>query len=432
MTAACLLYLYLILVPLMRMPKLSFMGDKLQYCDLAFVPLFSIFIITALKGKSRITRDKSWILPAALAFISGLSLLNSPYKKEVYYDTLGLFYLVAVFFVITNLADNRKILLWSDAILSISGVLISLLGIIFFTFYNFFNMKWLAPFMYARVTDTQTAVLPFHRSASLLTLPEMFVNFSLLSLAGLFILQNRQRTARAKTIAVLSAAVVVLATFLAFGRSSIGLMLLCCATTFRLRKKNMASYCIFLLCVILFLFLFISAAILWFYTIAPSSFFIDSGGMAHLLFNTNLDTRYYLAKAGLIMGNRHPWLGSGLGSFTNHFSAFLPPKDLSALAARRGEPIESLRIDPHSLYYGAIAEIGWLGLLILLSFIFLVLRKLQKRIREEYACYVFFFAILGFLINGLFVDVLSMRSLWLALSLGMAYAHLTQERQEKA
>lgn len=416
----------------MRMPKLPFMGDKLQYCDLAFVPLFVIFIITALKSKSKIMRDKSWFLPVALALASSLSLFHSPYKKEVYYDTLGLFYLVALFFVIAGLAKDRKMLIRADTILSISGALVSLLGIIFFTFYNFYNMKWLSPFMYARVTDTQTALLPFRRSASLLTLPEMFVNFSLLSLASLFILLDKQRTTRAKAIVGLSVAVVISATFLAFGRSSIGLMLLCCAVTFRFRKKNIASYCLFTLCVILFFFLFISAAILWFYTIAPSSFFIDNSGIAHLLFNTKWDTRYYLAKAGLIMGNSHPWLGSGLGSFTNHFSAFLSPYDLSSLAARRGEPIESLRIDPHSLYFGAIAEIGWLGLLILLSFLFSVLRRLQKGMKGEYACYVFFFAIAGFLINGLFVDVLSMRSLWLALSLGTAYAHLSREGQVKA
>ena len=426
-----LLYLYVALVPLMKIPKLSFMGDKLQYCDLIFVPLFIIFTIKAVKGKSEMIRDKIFVFIIILAFVSVLSLFSSPYKNEVYLDTLGLLYLLAVYFVITNLMMGRKTLLGVNSILSISGALISLLGIIFFISYNFFNMRWLAPFMYAKVSDTQTALLPFRRSASLLTLPEMFVNFGLLGLACLFILQNKQHKKAARSIVNLLIVIVILAAFLAFGRSLIGMMLLCSALAFRARKRSPISYCIFIICVSIFSFLFLSAAILWFYTIVPASFSIDASGMARLSFNARWDTRYYLAKAGLIMGSRHPWLGSGLGSFTNHFSTFLSQEDLSALASRRGEPIDSMRIDPHSLYFGAIAEIGWVGLFLLLSFFLCIIARLGKRIRTEYACYVFFFAVLGYLINGLFVDVMSMRSLWLVLSLGTSFVHLSGEGQER-
>ncbi|MCX5694992.1 MAG: O-antigen ligase family protein [Candidatus Omnitrophica bacterium] len=429
-----LLFLYLFLVPFMKVPKFAFMGDKIQYCDLVFIPLFFILLISVLRKKIKLVKDSKVVLLILLAVLATVSLFNSPVKSEVYFNVAGMIYLICVYFVITNLVTDKKTLYIAIFIFSITLLFISILGILFFILFNFFNINSLSFFMYGNVTDIQSALLPFSRSSSLLCSPEMYVNFTVLGVSCMSIYYAATKKYDQRVLGI-STALVLVGIILAFSRSFVGVLLVLSAVTFLFRKRSRLLYFIFIICVCLFIVLVLSAIFLWFFTVMPVSFSVDkSTGYGHIVFNTGWDTRYYLAKAALRMGVDHPFLGYGLGSFTNNFSLFMSQADLSALMVRRGVPLELLRIDPHSLYFGVIAEMGFLGLIMLMCFFTLILSKLWKATKlacgdriMTLACYVYFFCIIGYLINGFFADVLSMRFLWVSLSLGVASANITRE-----
>lgn len=433
-----LIYLYLIFLPLMKIPKISFMGEKMQYADLIFIPLSFLFLYKLVKEKFRFMISKINIYFFILTIISFLSFYHSQLKQEILLDFFGLVYLVFLYFTFTSLINKDTEFIKINKVLFITTVFISISGILLFTLYNFFHLSILSSFFYKKAPGMQSALVPFSRISSFLNLPEMYINFILLGLASAFVYREHLLDAKLfnlsrRRLVDVGILVIILSAFFAFSRSLIGvLFFLTMITGFRKKTKPISILHIF--CLVVFLILFLSTIITWFYTIYPISFSIDeTTKVARLSFNSNFDARLYLTKAALAIGQTHPFLGLGLGTFTNHFINFLSLKDVMALSAIRQVPPSLLRLDPHSLYFGAIAEIGFFGMIILIFTFATILNKLVRSYKESQewfykkSCYIFLSAILSFLLNGFFVDILSMRSFWVLLSFGMTAVNLSKK-----
>lgn len=435
--AGRLIYLYILFLPLMHLPKPAFMASKIQYCDLIFVPLFFIFISEVFKKHYGFIKNRVSVLLALLITLSFISFLHSALKQEIFLDFLGLIYLVSLFFSLTFLINNKQEFIRINLFLFIVAIIICIIGILISIFYNIFHIEALNSFLYTRATDLQSSIIPFSRASSLLTLPEMFINFILLGLSSAFAYRSclMEKEVKKRRIADFFISLIILSAFLAFSRSLVGLMLFLTMATFYFSRKGLVKAALRIFCALLFLLLFLSSISIWIFTVYPVSFSIDKiTRIANLSFNANFDTRFYLAKAALAIGNKYPFLGMGPGTFTNHFREFLNKNDLAALSMIRKEPVSLLKIDPHSLYFGAIAELGYVGAAVLFMALFFILREIIKahlNNADNYIrnfSYIYLAAISAFLLNGFFVDILSMRSFWVLLSFGFITAKLNKSK----
>jgi len=432
-----LIFLYLILLPLMKVPKPAFMGTKLQYADLIFIPIFIIFLFRKYKDRSGFLRDKINISLILLILVSFLSFLLSPLipKNGIFLDFAGLVYLVSLFIAITSIINNKKTLTRASFLLFIAALFVSCVGILISVLYNIFKVESLSYFVYEKASGAQSALVPFARPSSLLNLPEMFINFVLLGLSGAFLyrIQLDKRDTAKKRFVDLGITGILLASFMAFSRSLAGVMLFLTLIAFHFfNSKGIMKYILRVTCLSGFLILLLSIIFFWIFTVYPVSFSTGDNAMPRIAYNTNLDTRVYLTKAALAIAIKYPYFGLGLGSFSDNFSSFLSRDDVLRLADIRGVFPEQLKIDPHSLYFGTLAEIGFLGLAVLLLFFMLLIYKSMRAYRLSVelmpfyrnSCFIFQAAFLGLLLNGFFVDILSMRSFWVSLSLVAVTANL--------
>lgn len=435
--AGKLIYLYILFLPLMKLPKLGFMGTKIQYCDLIFIPLFFLFIFEVFKKKYSFFKNKIYIFLILLIAFSIISFLHSSLKHEALLDFFGLVYLISLFFTITFFINDKQEFIKINIFLFIITLIICILGILISILFNIFSIEALGNFLYQKQVDCQSAMVPFSRTASLLTLPEMFINFILLGLSSAFVYRSSSIKINAKKKQAIDFCIfiMVFSAFLAFSRSLVGLMLFLTMVTFYFSKKGLFRAALRVFCVLLFFLLFLSSITLWIITIYPVSLSVDNASkIAHLSFNANFDTRFYLAKAALAIGEKYPFLGMGLGTFTNHFREFLNKGDLATLSMIRQISPHLLRIDPHSVYFGTIAELGYVGAVILLIILFIILNEIIRAFKNNTDncikgfSYIYLAAILGFLLTGFFVDILSMRSFWVLLTFGFITTKLNRQK----
>ena len=431
-----LIYIYILFLPFMKLPKLPFMADKIQYADLIFIPLFIIFMIRLYKEKAKIIPDKIGIFLLLLVVTAFLSFLRSSLKQEILPDFIGLIYLVLLYFVFTSSITKYEEFVKINAFLFVVTLIISIFGIITSIFYNIFNTKALSLFFYDKAINSQSSFVPFSRPSSFLVSPEMFINFMLLGLASAFLYRNNLHNLNIakRRIIDLGITLIIFSVLFAFSRSLVGLMLFLVLMAFRFTKKKPLGLAVRIVTLTVFILLFFSASIFWVLTIYPVSFSVDKiNRIANLSFNYNFDTRFYLAKAALAIGKEYPFLGLGMGLFTDNFTKFLSKKDVMVLSAIRQTPPSLLKLDPHSVYFGAIAELGYLGITMVLFIFIFILHKVIKSFRLSVdfhlkdTCYIFLSAILGYLLNGFFADILSMRSFWILMSLGVIGANLSEK-----
>ncbi len=432
-----LFYLYIIFLPLMNIPKPQFMGTKIQYVDLIFIPIFALFINELFKGKFRLISERLDFSFLILAVVSFVSLLHSPFKNIAVWDTAGLFYLVSLYFVFTRFINSQDSFRMIISLLFVTAIFVSIAGIVIFLLANVFKVGMPHNFIYGKSIGEQSAIVPFARPASLLSLPEMFINFSLLGLAAGFIYRSYcVGSKKARKLADFSLAIIILSVFLSFSRSLVGVMFFLTAASFYFLRNNFTGRVLKILSLAVFLILLCSTLLIWVVVIYPLDFTIDRvTGIANLSFNTNWDTRVYLAKAASAIAKVHPFLGLGLGSYAGNFIRFLSQSDISKLLAIRPQDASNLRIDPHSLYFGALAEMGFLGVIAVLFIFRGLFSKMKSAFRfpagskiTKDSCFILLAAFAGFLLNGFFVDILSMRSFWVLMALGSAAANLANQQ----
>lgn len=115
---------------------------------------------------------------------------------------------------------------------------------------------------------------------------------------------------------------------------------------------------------------------------------------------------------------RHPWIGIGVGEF--------PHVVVQAAHAGRIHALYAGGADPHSTWYGTLAETGGIGLLGLLGFWIVLLRlgvSAQRRLAgsgEAWRVQAPLAGLAGLLVNSVHVDVMHFRFLWVGVALLLA------------
>ncbi len=115
---------------------------------------------------------------------------------------------------------------------------------------------------------------------------------------------------------------------------------------------------------------------------------------------------------------RHPWVGIGLDQF--------PYEVRAAFQAGRIHAYYAGGVDPHSTWFGAMAETGLLGLLGLAGFWIMLLRAAWPsrrhiaRASEAWRLRAPLAGLVGLLVNSVHVDIMHFRFLWMGAALVLA------------
>ena len=411
---------YLLILPLMNLPKPFLLTDKIQYADIVFIFLFIICLFSLIVNKFIFLPHKSIKYALILLIVVNLfSCLNSRNFYISIVDYLGLLYLAALFVIFFSILKDIKIFDNAIRVIFIISVLTSVIGILSLVYYSLGNNTSASAFLY--FSPLKSSIVPFPRIRSTLISPEMFITFSQLGLVCGIMEIERQETMKKKILPFLGVIIIVLAALISYSRSLAGLFLT--LSVIALYKRNVRFLMPFkAILVTFFIFLLCATVITSIWIIYPMSFSSDTNTeLATVTFHTSPDIRAILRKAAFEITGEEPLFGIGQGMF-----AYRSQNYIGLSAAKHTMQIGNFKlfkIDPHCTYFGAMAETGFLGLMSMLVFFYTILRSAVVSLRESReskyrnAKFYLFACFAGYLLTGWFVDIFAFRHFWINLAL---------------
>jgi O-antigen ligase len=428
-----LLWLYVVLLPLMNIPAFRLAGRKVLFCDLAAVLLFFVFAALCIFKKKIFRISLAGRSALIMAALFAPSLLNARPAVSGIAEFSGLAYLIAVFLLTPAVIDTREKLVEILYVWTITAASVSLAGLFVFCAAVFTGRPATGEFlMYGHV---ESVVYHFPRLQATFGVPNMFFAYLHVSLvvAGMlfFLEQKRQR----RIFIVAAAGIIIISVFLTGSRRVAGLLLTAFLMLFLFRKAALlkAVKVIVFSGFLVFLAAYIATSI---FVVFP----LEKGFRP----NYSYSLHFLSSAASVNMFKRHPIIGVGLGAYNNNFKDnvdwnwvnssfdFNLYSDYRELAQR-----QAIIFDPHSVFLGTLAETGTIGFLGLIYFFLRYMILLIKRFRRNAGydsgrivagCALAGF--LGFLLNGLTIDILSMRHFWIMMAIGISSLHLTGDYKQ--
>lgn len=421
----------------MIVPSLPIVKQKIQYSDLVFIFLFVGWVVRYLKGNVKFQKVPAGFALLAMLSIFLLSFINSQEKLISSIDFLGIFYLVCLYFLLTQLVTFediwwRLLKCWVviSLILAFSGIcayFISFIGIE----HNFLLVK------HDFYQSVNAGLV--RRLCSVFRHPAMLATYLHVSIVFSFILAVKLAINEEKYLSYVFCIVLcIIAAILTKTKISAGialtLFLILAALPYEKLIVSIAKYISFLCAVLLFIFVF-SVNVWW---ILPVNIHEGNNDTLVIEFNSIHHLSFIRHKALLKMINDYPLIGVGMGMYNFESARYITweetKKSLHVIHPHLTEKEENRYkrggVDPHSTYIGWCAETGLLGLGGILFFFFQIISALVMRgkgnsdttNRFVYKAMVAGFA--GFLLNAWYIDILTMRHFWVFVSMAAIYMQL--------
>lgn len=421
------LALYIFLVPFMFIP----FKYKVQFTEVIFLLLFIGWIISIFKGRVKIIRTSLDIPLILYLGAAALSLVNSEYLLKSFIEITGILYMILLFFLVSSLIRKKeelRFLLYTWMAATSLVVLFGLVGMVLA-----YVMKLQTPFVQDRALYPYVGQL--YRAVSTMRNAKMLCGY-LVASAGinLSLFLTEKDSALRRWLGFLFICLCTL-TILTFSRDIIGLLICIGFLVFKLPRLNSLKTlktCIVLALIVFFIiinfgtsFRFITGNI----SLSKDRFqgqprdnisFLDSDRtIKKLTVNISYLPTYFfvLKKIAFQTFKEHPFLGSGVGTFN---------QKIVELKERKKLPPEFPKFDPHSTFFGTLAEAGIFGLgaLSILFTIFAAsLLNASKVVEDNFMqimIYGFFASFVGLVVQVLNLDIMNFRFLWLLFGLGMA------------
>lgn len=436
-----ILWLYVILIPFMRVPPLPIVGQKIQYSDAVFMVILIIWAWLFLSAKAKLKKTPL-LLPAVLMLVFLLpSFANSPSWLKSFIEFAGISYLVVLYFLLNQLVLSKEmwwrivqLWVWAAFIISITGIIAYLLP--------YFEVKNI--FLLAR-HDVLGGADPslILRLRSVFRHPGMLAAYLHISVVFASILIFKPKDRKANLLGYATVLLCFIAAFPTKARTSAGIAVTLFLVLVLFQNKSIwaaiVKYAFFTYTLILTII--VIASVIWW--IVPVKFYKDAGGvrggveinLAHIPYFTH-------QKASFDMMRAYPFIGVGLGMY-NYKSVDYITWEEAKDAYRVMYPdiaendIDKYKrgIDPHSTYLAWGAEAGAVGLAAILWFLFQVGYALFKKMRTEtdvsgrYIYGVLLAGLTGFALNGFYIDILTMRHFWFMLGMAAVFMQVSAERR---
>lgn len=416
----------------MQMPSLPLLGQKLQYSDLIFIPIFALWLWSLAQNKKQVTFDRRDFTILLLAILMLISMVNSKNYLKSCIDYVGVLYLFAVYFFIRQVANDKDI--WKRIVIVwvMTSIFILLPGI---GSYVFSLLKKQAhPF------TQQYAFVSFlgPRICSTFKNPNMMASYLHVSVIfGLVLFGERLKLRQGILLIGVVILFLVLGAVLAKTRLIAGILLSMFLIILLISQENklliLAKYLIFLALVISCILSF--ATVIWW--VFPIDMKMEESTL-NIKLNLNYFPYYSYNKTALAMMINHPILGVGIGMYNSLFMDYVDFDELATSfhtafpGLKKGEDPYALSIkqngmDPHSTYLGWGAEIGLPGLAAMIyaffCYCFMMITRLVRETDDykRFVIWCFFGGMCGFLLNGFYIDIITMRHFWIFMGMGSAF-----------
>ena len=413
-----LLWMYLFFLPLMNLPKPLLLGTKIQYCDIVFIFLFIIWFFVMGKFSFPLQKNIKYSL-SMIVVINLFSCLNSRNLSVSVINYVGFLYLVVLFFLLVAILKDLNMFNMVIQIIFLSSIITSVIGIGSFILYLTGNTALTKSFLF--FTPLKASVVPLPRLCSTFVSPEMFITFSQLGLVCGIIKIELMSNPIKRRLAFFGVLIILIAVSISYSRSLTGLFL--AMSLILLVKKNIKFLMPLRLAVtILFIILFCAAILTSIWIIYPISISHDADAeLTTVAFRTSPDMRSILQSAAVRIAIEKPFFGIGQGMFTYQLKNYIDFR--LARHTIKINDFRSLEIDPHSTYFGALAETGFLGLTSMLILFGAFLKSTIISLKEAQASkykivkFYLFASFVGYLLTACFVDIFAFRHFWINLSL---------------
>jgi O-antigen ligase len=433
-----LLWLYTALIPFVSVWffRLNDRGRRLGFADLVLGILVLVWSAKCLRRRRQFT--KTWLeLPIVLMVcLFSISLVNSVSLRDSFIDLAILLSLIALFLAIINVFDSHqklRRLLYAYVLVSAGLCLIGIISVVVAMSTGIVADNDL---LYYRTLEKMAHHFP--RVKLTLQGPNMLLTYLhvALVLATILLLTESKHKRR---ILIAVAVITIFATSLLTGSRRIAGLLLTVFLLLCFFGRGKPLQVARALSLVVFLAVLIGSVIVTVWAVFPIEISRDEEADR---ITVSADSSYsphlipHIATLNMI--KKHPIVGVGFGTFRSHFGESLDWQWLRDNFGLDAYP-EALRSieegsfykEPHSLVLGAFAESGAVGVFGLAVFltgftILLVKRFSQAEYPEPQrvvsGCILAGF--IGFLLNGLTIDILWMRHFWLMMAVGLAANHV--------
>ena len=412
-----LLMSYIISLPFMRTPNMPFLGQKAQYSEIIFIILFFYAIYKIIKEKMFLKIKIPFFLPLLfLATTFFISLVFSKPGRKDFIEYLGIVYLALLYILIIFLVRSKdewygylKIWIWTSTFVCVLGALGYLIASI--SGKPNIIVPMLNPqaklALFPKVLQFQLRVCSTFRN------PNMLASYLITSTVFILLLIKKQIAGGKKNRGyIMLLCLHVLAALLTKSRGAGGTFLLvtCGLFIFTNRKKYRPFKLFLSLFTIFYFLLALVTVVIWVFPIQLKPFKI----------NTKNSEYFLQSEAGFKMWKDYPFFGIGLGRYNyNLLKYFDWNKGRESLP--NPDDVSWRTKDPHSTYFGWLAETGLMGLSAILILLWVHI-KTAMRIEDINMIGV---GIIAFLIAGFSMDILTLRYLWLLLGMNGAYTYIS-------
>lgn len=420
-----LMSLYIISLAFQSLLDLPIVGHRIQIPEFVFL-IIGIYMIFNYK-KISITFNKFDYVVLSYLCLNILSAVWNGSELTTYLEILGRCYLFGVYFLFKTITSKWNSLKLKKYVINnfvLLGVISSLfaLGGWFVAIYSnennilataYENYPYLGTVFRIRgATPTPTML------AVLLLLCAFFLVTS--------ILENKQKSKRE----IIFLSLILVTSFLTFSKTflllvfGIGLILLKKMGLFK--KINflepIAIFLVTLLFIISSHFLIFSSNSNWNEKLETTPFSTNE-----ILFKNDkiivLESFYIFSKkCAIAVSKMNPILGVGPGNFNNRLEQ-LDKNKFPALKKLMG-------VDPHSIYFGTLAENGILGLTCVIYMFYFFVVKLREIIEKDpIFIYSLFLIFILFLIEGITTDIMNFRNLWVIMGISSGLILINDSRR---
>ncbi len=395
-----------------------YIGNKIQLTEILF-PITLLFLpLSYFKRFSFLKSERTLLLFLVLYLLlnilsSSLSLSNSSLLESA-----GRVYLVALFLMLfLHLAQMSPseistvipriffLLGWSLSLLSLSGYVLL-----------WFNIKNKFVYSFAEYPYLGT----IYRLNGPTFTPSMLV--TILSVCLIFSLNGFSVLPYKKSVRILLISIIVLACCLTFSKTLLlifwGVLVILYNRYFKLNRIVLIGTILPVITLLFFATHFVM--------VKPNTDqyknyiktnFISSDVAFKIGEKEALKTCYYLnKKIAIDLVSTHPLLGIGTGNFND---------EVEKRKSQNRYPSNFLSYDPHSTYFGALAETGVLGfvtLLLVMGFFMVAYSDIKKISTDSFYQSVFILLVI-FYCEAISTDIMNFRHLWVLLAIAFSYRH---------
>jgi len=420
-------------------------NNKFQISEMVFLLIFTLVFFQHLSRWKRIYLPV-FIKPITLYVIAAfLSIFVSVSMKTTVVEFVGVLYLILFFLLWINLVETKELLIYAAWCWIGVSIIVSVIGLVSIVLAYGFNINTI----FCPQFDKLPYVNDIYRVRSTFFQNEKFFSsFLLISIPLTLSIAFKDKRRNVKLLLFGAVVLFLINYFFTFTKGVIGTLVAIYIVTFGHNIISMQKYRWLLnpfkglgITFILIAWLLVtlvtqieihdhSSNTITLFDLpdkmeVPFGYRPDIGiEQTDIKISYNYSYYYLLKKNALQMAFDHPFTGVGNGAFKKQMSIY----------EHKGKiPEKYLLFDPHSMFFGKLAELGILGFLSLMYLWFAIISSLRKKLKESgnndlhYLTLAFYAATVGFLIQATDLDIMNFRFLWLLFGFNAIVLRLQNE-----